>query len=218
MQNEITKPSDLLDDNGELIQKGWSRKLILNYNREKIKAGPLRIKEWDYYAILNPNYGIALTIADLGFAGLIAVLWLDFIEKSFITDEVMVMFTKGKFNLPRTSEKGNISLTEKGVNLSFEKHPDTRKILFKFPGFNKGEGIKAELTLFQDLNMDTMVIATPWKADPTRLYYNQKINCMEAKGTVSKGEKTYEFRGDDDNSYGVLDWGRGVWTRKKSIF
>ena len=96
-QNEITVTSDLLDDNGELIQRGWSRKLILNYNREKIKAGPLRIKEWDYYAILNHDghYGITITVADLGFAGLIAVVWLDFKEKTFISYDVMVLFTKG---------------------------------------------------------------------------------------------------------------------------
>ena len=218
MQKEITESSDLLDNNGELIQKGWARKLLLNYNREKIKAGPLRIKEWDYYAILNHEklYGIALTVADLGFAGLIAVSWLDFKEKAFTPDEVLVMFTKGRFNMPLTSEKGDIQLSEKGVNVLFERKTDTRRISFDFPEFNKGEGLKAELELYQDPKMDTMVIATPWKEDPTRFYYNQKINCMPTKGTVKKGDNTYEF--SDSNSYSVLDWGRGVWTRKNTWY
>lgn len=214
MQNEITKPSDLLDDKGELVQKGWARSLLMKYNREKIDAGPLRIKEWDYYAVLNPKYGITFTVADLGFAGLIAVVWLDFKTKTFIPDEVMVMFTKGRFNMPVTSEQGDVILNEEGISLSFIKKEEQRILTFDFPGYNEGEGIKAELTLDQDPNMDSMVIATPWKKKPTRFYYNQKVNCMPAKGKVKKGEEEYEFHGDKDLSYGVLDWGRGVWTYK----
>ncbi|MBD3255121.1 MAG: DUF2804 family protein [Candidatus Lokiarchaeota archaeon] len=216
MQNEITKPSNLLFENGELIQKGWARKLILDYNPEDIDAGSLRIKEWDYYAVLNQKegYGITFTVADLGFAGLIAVVWLDFRKRIFIPDEVMPLFTRGRFNLPKSSMKGDIELDEKGVSLEFLKKSDTRILKFDFPEFNDGEGIKADLRLKQDPNMDTMVIATPWKKKPTRFYYNQKINCMPSKGTVQKGNDTFKFNGDDDLSYGVLDWGRGVWTRK----
>jgi len=214
MQNEITESSNLLDDNGHLIQKGWARKLLLNYNREKIKAGSLRIKEWDYYAILNPNYGITFTIADLGFAGLIVAVWLDFKQKTFISDEIMTFFTKGRFNMPRSSEEGDIKLSEKGITLSFEKQKDKRILTFDFPNYNNGEGLKADLILEQTPNMDSMVIATPWKEKPTRFYYNQKINCMPASGTVKKGNQIYTFSGDKNESYGVLDWGRGVWTRK----
>ena len=29
-----------------------------------------------------------------------------------------------------------------------------------------------------------MVIATPWLEDPHAFYYNQKINCMRARGKV----------------------------------
>ena len=39
---------------------------------------------------------------------------------------------------------------------------------------------------------------------------------MPASGRVKKGEETYIFNHDD--SFGVLDWGRGVWTRKNTWF
>ena len=58
--------------------------------------------------------------------------------------------------------------------------------------------------------MDTMVIATPWKEKKTAFYYNQKINCMRASGTMEYDGKTYTFSRETD--YGTLDWGRGVWT------
>jgi len=212
MQNEIVNPSDLLDENGELIQKGWARKPLLKYNRENIKAGPLRIKEWDYYSISNPEYGVALTVADLGFAGLLSAVWLDFKGKSCIQDGTLIKFTKGKFNLPESSEEGNVTISEKGIKVFFERKPNGRVLNFDFPGFNKGQGLKVGLSLYQDHMMDTMVIATPWKKKPTRFYYNQKVNCMPAMGTVKVGDNTYKF--SEDTSMGVLDWGRGVWTYK----
>lgn len=54
-----------------------------------------------------------------------------------------------------------------------------------------------------------MVICTPFDK-PGCFYFNQKINCMRARGQVQLGEKTYVF--DPADSFGVLDWGRGVWT------
>lgn len=56
---------------------------------------------------------------------------------------------------------------------------------------------------------ESMVICTPFPK-PGCFYYNQKINCMRARGQVQLGDKTYCF--DPADSFGVLDWGRGVWT------
>jgi hypothetical protein len=216
MQNEITKPSELLDEKGVLVQKGWARKLLLRYDRSQIKAGWSRIKEWDYYAILNPEYGITFTIADLGYIGLIAVVWLDFVNKNYISDEIMVWFPKGRLNLPSSSDSGEIVFSEKGVTLNFNKEVDLRNLSFDFPDFNNGKGIKANLVLYQDPNMDTMVIATPWEDKPKKFYYNQKINCMPAQGFVQLGNQKFDFV--DSNSYAVLDWGRGVWPYKNTWY
>lgn len=53
-----------LDDNGDLLEAGYVTSLVKIYDRNKIKAGKSRIKEWDYYYVGNKDYGIALTIAD----------------------------------------------------------------------------------------------------------------------------------------------------------
>lgn len=61
-----------------------------------------------------------------------------------------------------------------------------------------------------DFPRDSMVIATPFSKDKKAFYYNQKIIGMRASGTVMFEGKQYEFSPDD--SFGLLDWGRGVWT------
>ena len=216
MQNEITKPSNLLDEKGELVQKGWARKLLMKYNRENIRAGWSRIKEWDSYNILCPNYGIGLTIADVGYLALGSTHWLDFNEHNFTADDQMNFFSKGSLNMPRTSEEGDISYSNEKVKMSFKRLKDRRILTVDNPHFMNGKGIKGELTLLQDPTTDTMVIATPWKKKPTRFYYNQKINCMPTKGTIQLGTDYYEF--DENTCFTVLDWGRGVWTYKNEWY
>ena len=60
-----------------------------------------------------------------------------------------------------------------------------------------------------------MVIATPFDK-PGHFYYNQKINCLRARGEVTYDGHTYVF--DPADSFAVLDWGRGVWTYKNTWY
>ncbi|MGV9205260.1 MAG: DUF2804 domain-containing protein [Promethearchaeia archaeon] len=216
MQNEITEKSQLLDANGKLNQKGWARELFLTYNREDIAASWLRIKEWDYYAVLNADFAITFTIADLGYIGLITVVWLDFQKKDYIQEEQMVLLPRGNFNLPRSSKKGDIKLHKKGIDLEFIRKKGKRHLMVTYPAFDNGKALQADLELKQDPNADSIVIVSDWKEKPTRFYYNQKINCMPTGGTVEIGADEFQFA--EDSSFGVLDWGRGVWTYKNTWY
>lgn len=60
-----------------------------------------------------------------------------------------------------------------------------------------------------------MVICTPF-GKPGHFYFNQKINCMRADGVVTLGARRYDFRRGD--SFGTLDWGRGVWTYRNTWY
>ena len=207
MQNEIFHRGKLLDENGCLIQKGWSRHQLLEYNRENISASWRRIKEWDYYCILTPEYGIALTIADNGYMSLISVSWFDFNNRFHKTCDITKLFTKGGLNLPRSSS-GDIHYQDKKISVEITVNLDKRVLSIDYPGFHGKRGINGDLTLTQDPDMDTMVIATPF-SKRNHFYYNQKINCMSAEGTITYSGDEYTF--SKDAAFGVLDWGRGVW-------
>ena len=209
MQTEIASPGPLLNDDGTLAQKGWARNLLLEYDRNRVKAGTLRIKEWDYYCILHPEYGIAITIADNAYMGFYALTFFDFINRTETTDYVIEMFSMGKLNMPKNSATGDVVLDHKKLQVSFKHVDNKRQIHFNFPGFSKDVGIHGEIEL-NSLNKDSMVIATPFKANPHAFYYNQKINCLAASGKLVFRDKEYIFT--PENSFGVLDWGRGVWT------
>ena len=59
MQKEIKEEKALLNEDGELTEAGYSKKMLLKYNRNSIKAKKLRIKEWDYYLVYNDKFGLS---------------------------------------------------------------------------------------------------------------------------------------------------------------
>ena len=61
-----------------------------------------------------------------------------------------------------------------------------------------------------------MVIATPFAGAPKAFYYNQKIIGMRASGSVSVDGKLYTL--NPDETFGLLDWGRGVWTYENTWY
>lgn len=207
--HEVTEVNPLLNEDGSLREPGWSRWLLQTYNRECIRAPKLRIKEWDYYLVLNEDYAGAFTICDAGYIGLLSVSLLNLKEEWEHTETILTPFPMGRFHLPRTSESGNTIYRDKRLHLGYFVKEGKRQIHCRFKNFWKGKPFSCDIELEQPA-MDTMVIATPWKEKKTAFYYNQKINCMPAGGRMTYDGRSYTFSPETD--FGTLDWGRGVWT------
>ncbi len=210
--HEIKKIQPLIDKNGRLTEPGWSRRLYQQYDRKMIKAPAFRIKEWDYYLVMGQDFGVAFTISDDGYIGLQSVSLLDFTDESNPwehTNTILTPFPMGKMKMPPTSEKGNVSFHNKKLKLDYYKTENQRSIICNFNDFLDGKTFSCNIKL-EEPYMDTMVIATPWAEKETAFYYNQKINCMRASGSVFFNGKEYKFNPKTD--FGTLDWGRGVWT------
>ena len=207
--HEVTTVQALLDENGNLREPGWSRRMVQEYSRADIKAPKFRIKEWDYYIVMADTFGAAFTISDDGYIGLQSVSLLTFEERAWEhTETVLNVFPMGKLNLPENSSQGVTEYSDKRLQMSFTPEEGQRHIVCNFDSFCDGKALTADIVLAQP-DMDTMVIATPWDEDK-HFYYNQKINCMRASGWVEYDGKRYEF--DPATDFGTLDWGRGVWT------
>ena len=207
--HEVTEMQPLLTEDGSLREPGWSKRLLQQYDRRQIKAPKFRIKEWDYYLVLNEEFAGAFTISDDGYIGLQSVSLLNFKEGWEHTETILNAFPMGKFGLPATSVAGDTVYRDRRLQMRFAVVEGQRRITCSFDNFYHGKPFSCDILLHQP-DMDTMVIATPWRNKKTAFYYNQKINCMKAEGAMHYDGKTYTFCPDAD--YGTLDWGRGVWT------
>lgn len=207
MQNKITSVNNLLDHNNNIIEPGYCTEMLPIYNKKTDFITKIKTKEWDYYYIGNQKYGLALTIADNGYMGLDSVSFLDFENKWEITKSPMQFMTLGKKNHPLSSINGDLSSKGKNYEISFINNSSERILSGYMNNFQGNNPIKWNIKL-SDIPKESMVICTPFNKKGC-FYYNQKINCMKATGTVSIGSINYIF---DNDSSAVLDWGRGIWT------
>ena len=215
MQHEITEKKPLLDTKGRVTEFGYARSLILDYNRKDIKASAFRIKEWDYYLIYNKDYAVALTVSDNGYMGFDSISLLDFRNKSNKTKSIMNLFPLGKKHLPYTSEKGDVLVKTDNYLINFKRFDDHREFIFRMNDFKDAKPIEGNI--YVDCpKADSIVNITPFNDKSKAFYYNQKTNCMPSSGKVTFDNQEYIFNKED--SFAVLDWGRGVWTYKNTWY
>jgi hypothetical protein len=169
------------------------------------KAG---LKEWDYYLVYNDNHAVALTVAKIHSILLVSVFLIDLLNKKENSKTAVRIFTAKRLSLPESSETGDIVYHGKGLDVSFLNHEGERELSLSMAGFLKNDTLEASLVLSPGPK-DSMVIATPFHKDKKMFYYNRKIIGMRASGHVRLGSRMFHFH--PGISYGLLDWGRGVW-------
>lgn len=207
MQKEITEKVKIFDSNGNIINPGYAKKLHFDYHKDQVTTNKLLLKEWDYYLVHDENVGLALTMDDNGYMGLMSASLLDFKHPKEKTLSLMFPFPLGKLKMPANSyEDQVIEYQNKRCHFKFEKKQDKRYLSATIHNFIDKQMMSCEIEI-DDLNDENMSILTPFEK-AKRFYLNQKINCMPAKGYVQLGNQRYDF----NNAYSVLDWGRGVWT------
>ncbi len=214
MQHMLS-PGPLLDEAGRLCEAGYATSLVKRYDRAAIRAGGLRIKEWDYYLVYNDRFGVALTIDDNSYMGLVSASFLDFERGTERTVSPMFWFPMGKTGFPASSAAGDVQKSLSGASFSFSCEGRNRRLKAHLDKFYNGAPFDCDLLLCEEPR-DSMVIATPFAGKPAAFYYNQKIVGMRASGTVSCLGKTHAF--DSAESFGLLDWGRGVWTYQNTWY
>ena len=207
MQHMLSK-GPLLDEKGNLNEAGYAFSLIREYNRKQIKGLKTRIKEWDYYYIGDKEYGVALTIDDNSYMGLVSISVLDYKNKTEVTKSYMRWLTFGEIKFPSSSKDGDVFCESKKYSMYFGNKNGKRHLVCTMKNVKKGIDFECDITLENTLDK-SMVIATPFKKK-RHFYYNQKINLLKAKGFFKMGKEIHQFKKDE--TLGVLDWGRGVWT------
>jgi hypothetical protein len=212
VQTELTQPGPLLTLSGGLAQIGWSRQPVLDCNLEAARFYALRplqrfrMKRWDYYAVFTPRRFFSATIADLGYAGNIFVYTLDFETGELHEEGLVIPFGKG-VELPRNSDEGDSHFENSAARLDFLVRGASRQISVSWPAFHEGRGLEADITLAAPPGYESMTIVIP--IGKRRFYYNRKINCLPATGSLRYGDVRETL--DSANCVGSLDWGRGVW-------
>lgn len=206
MEQNLLKEGKLLNEDGTLTEAGYAFSRVKHYNPEVIKKkNRLQLKEWNYYAFLNDENGIAITISYLTYSALLSITYFDFKLNKYLTKTYTKLFPKKKkFDLPK-NDGNKILIKEKKYVFDVTINKGYANIYFNVQDFADGNSISANLKV-KETNDKSIVTTIPFPKKG-QFYYNQKVNLLVAEGNITIGSKTVNLK----ESYGVLDWGRGVW-------
>ena len=133
---------------------------------------------------------------------------IDLWEGWQVTRSPMRLMPLGGTGLPQSSLRGSCARAGRGYGLLFQHEGEGRTLHAHMDRFRDGQALDAQILLTQEPE-ESIVMCTPFEK-PGQFYFNQKINCMRAQGKATLGDREYVF--DPEDSFAVLDWGRGVWT------
>lgn len=202
MQREFLQPGPVLNEKGYPIP-GYSTKSILEYRRKAIKAPAYRIKEWDFYQITDDTTCLQLTIGHASYAGQVCAMLFDYETGTRVEVGTILALPFASLHMPENAETDHVlHYKNKKGEMRFETTKEKRHLYCKWDDF------EADITLTRQ-NDKSIAINVPFDQYPTAFYYNHKINCMTGTGTVSCKGRKHHF--EAHNSFGLLDWGRGVW-------
>jgi hypothetical protein len=194
---ELTSPRALADSRGRLRPDaiGWARHPLWSC---AIAGRRGRKKRWSYWAVQDARFFLALTIADLDYAGLATATLLEH-RSARLSERALPSPLARGLAMP----EGLAGTTRfEGLDLHVAMHDDGRDVRLEA----RFAGVVADVRVRRPEGRETLNVVVPWS--PERYQYTSKQIGLPCEGTVRGRDEWYTLGPDARAS---LDFGRGVW-------
>lgn len=200
---EIVGPVDLCDGRGRLNPQavGWSRRPL---HRCNLRGFPFRKKRWNYWAFTSDRYLVSATVADVDYLGLAFVYFLDFDTRRYLEQTVATLLARGVRLPPTTVE--DVIFEHPRLKVALISEGSGTRVRVESPSFG-GLPLTADLLAERPEGHETLNVVIPWSR--TRFQFTSKQVALPASGIIAIGDERFTMAAG--NSFGCLDFGRGVW-------
>lgn len=208
VERELTEHVMLCDAKGQLNPGaiGYARQPVVVSN---LRGNFMRKKKWNYWCVFGEEIAFSATISHLDYATICVVYCLNYETQRFYEKTVILPFSR------------QLKLSEEVLGTAYFRHNDMgihidyiqnkTKMQVKVEDFD-GELLQASLEIHHPEAYDSLNVVIPWNRQTFQ--FTGKHLSLPASGTVKIGSQRFEFEPED--SFAVLDYGRGVWPRESS--
>lgn len=205
-QREITKPTLLLNEKGDLLQPGYAKEMLYLYNRERAAGRPFGLKEWDFYQLAIGEWVLQMTVGHVSYMANFSANLISLTTGERFRFNRMRPLPMRSMDMPLHPNRPNrLYVKGKGFSISFDTEEKYRTLRLKAE--NGNSPVDIEMTLPHRAGDEAMVIATPFEKTG-QFYLNCKEHFYGVKGYARFGNLVMEAHGEET---ALLDWGRGVW-------
>jgi hypothetical protein len=201
----LLEPVNLCTPAGELepAAVGWSTRPL---HRCNLSGRWLRKKRWNYWCITSPTHVFSATLADLDYAGLASIYFVDLARRESAEETVITPFGRG-CAMPDCVDAG-LGFEHRRLTLQMKRCAGGVHLLALCPRF--GDGIlRAEFHIRYPADHETLNVVIPWSK--RSFQFTAKHNCLPTEGSLQMGDSRVDFLGEE--VFACLDFGRGIWPR-----
>lgn len=202
-EREIVRPVALARASGRLSADaiGFARRAV----HDARLHGPWgRRKRWDYWCVTSPHGALQLTIANLDYLGLVEIAWVDFATGEVASVPHVVPLAVG-IHLPDGVEAAPIVV--RAPHLRASVTPGTTGTRIQLRGRAPRGRIEADVLVAP--TEESLNVVVPWDAHHYQLTSKHVARPAHGRIEVLGRELVLDAR----ESFGGLDYGRGVWPR-----
>lgn len=205
-EREIFLPIALCDKKGNLNPEaiGFARRPIIDSN---LSGHFMRKKKWNYWCVYGEEILFSATISHMDYAAVCFVYFLEYETQRYF-EKTFLIPLGAKVKMPtQVLETIQYKNTEMSIQLTYfnrETH-----LTVTAPDFD-GDPLHAELTIAHPKGDDSLNVVIPWNR--RTFQFTAKHHTLPTSGSVKIGNRTFTFTPEE--SFAVLDYGRGVWPRE----
>ena len=202
---EIVAPIDIAHPDGRLRRDaiGWARHPI---HRATLGRDLSRVARWNYWCIANRACALTLLVADVGFAGVALVSFLDYAER-WPAERIVVR--PGRPFVLSDAPRGDLRVDTRRLVLATRTSDDVMRVTGEARTL-LGKRITIDLSVTRPSTHETINVLVPW--DETRFQFTSKQQALPARGVVRVDRHEHPFT-EENESFACLDFGRGRWPR-----
>ena len=205
-EKEIIIPTALCDKKGNLNPEaiGFARQPIIDCN---LSGHFMRKKKWNYWCVYGEEILFSATISHLDYAAVCFVYFLEYETQRYFEKTITIPLGS-KVNMPsQVLETVNFKSSDMTIQLTYFNGVTHLTVIS--PNFD-GEHLHAELTIEHPPNDESLNVVIPWNRQTFQ--FTAKHHTLPTSGIVKIGNRRFTF--SPEESFAVLDYGRGVWPRQ----
>jgi hypothetical protein len=178
---------------------GWSRGPV---HACRLPARWGRRKRWHYWGLITAREVVSLTLADLDYAGLGAIVVHDRVSgRSWRDVRVAPLGWRG-VAWPETAARGDVAVERGGGAFRLAFADDGERVRLEA----RGRGVAIGVDVVRPAGHETLGVAV--SRGERFAQYTSKQTALPARGWI---ETDGARRPIADDAFACLDWGRGVW-------